>query len=157
MTKKYFDSCVPTPGADAENNPLKPLVDALYDTYNEAMGQVDFTAAAAAVQELASRVNLYVEESAPWNLAKSEETQEQLRSVIYNSLEAIRVIALYMAPFMPRTSAEVFKRLDLGDITAITDIKEQSQWGLLPSGNTVTIGDPLYPRLDADAITLEIE
>ena len=62
-----------------------------------------------------------------------------------------------MAPFMPRTSAEVFKRLDLGDITAITDIKEQSQWGLLPSGNTVTIGDPLYPRLDADAITLEIE
>ena len=157
MTKKYFDSCVPTPGADAQNNPLKPLVDVLYDTYNEAMGQVDFTAAAAAVQELASRVNLYVEESAPWNLAKSEETQEQLRSVIYNSLEAIRVIALYMAPFMPRTSAEVFKRLDLGDITAITNIKEQSQWGLLPSGNTVTIGDPLYPRLDADAITLEIE
>lgn len=157
MTKKYFNSHVPVPGADASNNPLRPLVDALYDTYNEAMSQVDFTAATAAVQELASRVNLYVEESAPWNLAKSEETEEQLRSVIYNSLEAIRVIALYMAPFMPRTSAEVFKRLDLGDITATTDIKEQTQWGLLSSGNTVTIGDPLYPRLDADAITLEIE
>ena len=119
------------------------------------MAQVDFTGAAAAVQELASRVNLYVEESTPWNLAKNEETQGDLAAVIYNALEAIRIIALYMAPFMPNTSNEVFSRLSLGDITAVTDIEAATKWGQLPAGNVVTIGEPLFPRLNMDEIQVE--
>ena len=121
------------------------------------MTEVDFTGAAAAVQKLASRVNLYVEDSAPWNLAKSEETADELAAVIYNALEAIRIIALFMAPFMPNTSAEVYRRLGLGDIFAITDIEGASAWGQLQAGSTVTVGDPLYPRLDVDAIDLSLE
>ena len=109
------------------------------------------------MQKLASRVNLYVEESAPWNLAKNEETADQLAAVIYNALEAIRIIALYMAPFMPNTSAEVFRRLSLGDITATVDIEEATAWGQLPAGNAVEVGDPLFPRLDMDAIDLSME
>ena len=87
---------------------------------------------------MASRVNLYVEDSAPWNLAKSEETADELAAVIYNALEAIRIIALYMAPFMPNTSAEVFNRLGLGDIFAITDIEAASVWGQLEAGSAVS-------------------
>ena len=102
-------------------------------------------------------MNLYVEESAPWNLAKSEETADQLAAVIYNALEAIRIIALYLAPFMPNTSAEVFRRLSLGDVTAVTDIEAATAWGQLPAGNAVETGDPLFPRLDADAIDLDME
>ena len=120
------------------------------------MAEVDFTGAAAAVQKLASRVNLYVEDSAPWNLAKSEETADELAAVIYNALEAIRIIALYMAPFMPNTSAEVFKRLGLGDIAEMTDIEAATKWGQLEAGSSVTVGDPLYPRLDVDAIDLSL-
>ena len=115
------------------------------------------TRAAAAVQKLASRVNLYVEESAPWNLAKSEETAGELAEVIYNALEAIRIIALYMAPLMPNTSAEVFRRLSLGSVTDVTDIEAATAWGQLPAGNAVEIGDPLFPRLDTDAIDLSME
>ena len=121
------------------------------------MTNVDFSGAAAAVQKLAGRVNLYVEESAPWNLAKSEETADELAAVIYNSLEAIRIIALYMAPFMPNTSVEVFNRMSLGNVFDITDIKAASKWGQLASGLEITIGDPLYPRLDVDAIDFSIE
>ena len=109
------------------------------------------------MQKLASRVNLYVEESAPWNLAKSEETAGELAEVIYNALEAIRIIALYMAPFMPNTSAEVFRRLSLGSVTDVTDIEAATAWGQLPAGNAVEIGDPLFPRLDTDAIDLSME
>ena len=70
-----------------------------------------------AVQKLASRVNLYVEESAPWNLGEeASDAAGELAEVIYNALEAIRIIALYMAPFMPNTSAEVFRRLGLGEV-----------------------------------------
>ncbi len=156
MTKKYFNSQVPEAPQGAEENPLKEIVDTLYEEYDKCMTNVDFSGAAAAVQKLAKRVNLYVEESAPWNLAKSEETQNQLKAVIYNSLEAIRVIALYMAPFMPNTSKEVYCRLSLGDVTAITNIESETKWGQLPSGNEVTTGDPLFPRLDVEAINLNI-
>lgn len=156
MTKKYFGSLVPEVPAGAENNPLKEIADTLYKEYDACMTDVDFSGAAAAVQKLAGRVNLYVEESAPWNLAKSEETADELAAVIYNALEAIRIIALFMAPFMPNTSAEVYKRLGLGDITSITDIEHESAWGQLPAGSQITVGDPLYPRLDVDAIDLSL-
>ena len=78
-------------------------------------------------------------------------------SVIYNALEAIRIVALYMAPLMPNTSAEVFRRLSLGDIAAVKDIEAATAWGQLPAGNHVEIGDPLFPRLDLDVVDLSME
>lgn len=159
MTKKYFDGQVPVAPLELEgvDNPLKAVADELYAEYDACMGQVDFTGAAAAVQKLANAANLYVEQAAPWTLAKDEAKADELAYVMYNLLEAIRIIALYMAPFMPNTSAEVFKRLSLGNITEVDDIEAVSQWGQLPAGNAVEIGDPLFPRLDMDAIALEVE
>ena len=157
MTKKYFSGSVPAAPAGAENNPLREIADTLYKEYDACMTDVDFTGAAAAVQKLAGRVNLYVEDSAPRNLAKSEETADELAAVIYNALEAIRIIALYMAPFMPNTSAEVYKRLGLGDISEMEDIESASVWGQLKAGSSVTVGDPLYPRLDVDSIDLSLD
>ena len=157
MTKKYFDGRVPEVPADAAErvaNPMRPMVEALYAEYDPLLGAVDFTGAVAAVQRLAGRVNLYVEESAPWNLAKSEDTRGDLAAVIYNALEAIRVIALYMAPFMPNTSGEVFRRLGLGAVTDVVDIEAATAWGQLPAGNAVEVGEPLFPRL-AEVPTLE--
>ncbi len=154
MTKKYFDRKVPAVSADTAENPLASLAAALYGKYDERMQAIDFTGAAAAVQELASAVNHYVEDCAPWNLAKDEARAGELAAVIYNALEAIRIIALFMAPFMPNTSAEVYRRLGLGDIDVVTDIEDASRWGQLPVGNLVEIGDPLFPRLDVDAISL---
>jgi methionyl-tRNA synthetase len=157
MTGKYFEGKVPQPSGASAANPLRQMSDALYAEYDACMGRIDFSGAAAAVQKLAGRVNLYVEESAPWNLAKNEETLGQLADVIYNSLEACRIIALYLAPFMPATSAEVFRRLSLDDVAAIDDIASASAWGGLPVGNAVEKGDPLFPRLDAEAIDLHLE
>ncbi len=160
MTKKYFGSKVPAAPADAaatKDNPLRSMADALYVEYDGAMALVDFTKAIGAVQALAARVNLYVEESAPWNLAKDEAKAGELAAVIYNSLEAIRIIAAYLAPFMPNTSAEVFRRLGLSDVFAIDDIAAACAWGGLPAGNAVEIGDPLFPRLDVDAIDMDME
>ena len=150
MTKKYFNGQVPQACADAGENPLRPLAEALYEKYDAAMADVDFTAAAAAVQELAARANRYIEETEPFKLAKDPDKQQELASVMYNLLEAIRVIALYMAPFAPNTSAEVFRRLGLRDIQDVHDIKAASAWGQLPAGNAIEVGDPLFPRLDVD-------
>jgi len=70
--------------------------------------------------------------------------------VLYNALEAVRIAALYCFPAMPRTSTEVWERLGLGEIGAITDISAEAVWGKLPSGNEVIKGDPLFPRIYED-------
>ena len=59
------------------------------------------------------------------------------------------------APFMPNTSAEVFRRLSLGDIFDITDAEKATGWGQMPAGNAVVKGDALFPRLDIDEISLK--
>ena len=152
MTKKYFDAQVPAPPASATDNPLRPLAEKLYAAYDEALALADFTAAAQAVQGLAHRANEYMEESAPWALAKDPARADELAAVIYNALEAIRIIALFMQPFAPNTSTAVWHRLGLGDISAVDDIEAAAAWGQLPAGNAVEVGDPLFPRLDADKI-----
>lgn len=123
MTKKYFDSKVPEADVNVDN-PMREIVDKIYDKYDKAMELVDFTTATKAALELAERVNLYVEETEPWNLAKSDETKDKLADVIYNMLESIRIIALFMAPFMPISSNNVYKALGLGDINDVEDIKD---------------------------------
>ena len=85
--------------------------------------------------ELLHRANLYVEESAPWNLAKSEETQGDLAFVLYNALEVCRIAALLLAPFMPNTSTELWRRLGLEDPCAVDNAAELALWGGLPAGN----------------------
>ncbi|MBQ9691401.1 MAG: methionine--tRNA ligase, partial [Eggerthellaceae bacterium] len=156
MVNKYFDGVVPAV-SDVfmqQQNPLKEISESLYEKFNAYMEDLNYTDAAAAVQALATAANHYVEESAPWNLAKSEETQDELAYVLYNVLEACRIMALYFAPFMPQTSEEVFTRLSLDSLWGVDNIKEETQWGRLPHGNTVHTGDPLFPRLDVENISL---
>ncbi len=152
MTKKYFDAQVPVLPQHAPDNPLEPIAKELYARYDEALARVDFTAAAEAVQKLAHRANEYMEQSAPWALAKDPARADELAAVIYNALEAIRIIALFMEPFMPNTSAEVWRRLGLADIASVTDVEAAAAWGQLPAGNMVEVGDPLFPRLDVEKI-----
>ena len=104
---------------------------------------------------MAHRANAYIDETEPFRMAKDPARREELAQVMYNLLEAIRIIALYFAAFMPNTSAEVYRRLGLGDITAVDDIRAAASWGQLPFGNRVEKGEPLFPRLDEKAITLE--
>ncbi len=152
MTQKYFDGIVPAPPADAADNPLRPISEDLYAEYDEALAAVDFTAAAQAVQKLAHRANEYMEQSAPWTLAKDPARADELAAVIYNALEAIRIIALFMQPFMPSTSADVWRRIGAGDLAAVDGIEAAAAWGGLAPGSAVEVGEPLFPRLDADKV-----
>ena len=158
MNSKYFDGVVPAVPeqmrALVEKNPLQEIAAALYAEYDACMGKVDFTGAVEAVQKLAHRANLYIDETEPFRMAKDPEKRDELAAVMYNLLEAIRIIALYMAPFMPHTSAEVYKRLGLGEITDVHDIMAATAWGQLPAGNVVEKGEALFPRLDEAEISL---
>lgn len=156
MCGKYFDGKVPVAPPEAQDNPLAAIAQDLFATFDTCMDNVDFTGAVAAVQNLAGTANHYVEDSAPWNLAKDPSKADDLAAVIYNVLEACRLIALYLYPFMPTTSTEAYARLGL-DLSSVNDLEAASAWGGLPAGNAVEVGEPLFPRLDVDAIDLNLE
>lgn len=155
MVGKYFDGAVPDPAAaplltqsDAD---LREVALRLPELYEQRMAALDYAGALEATWDLVKAANRYIEDSAPWNLAKSEETLPRLAAVIYNALECVRIAALFCAPVMPRTSAEVWRRMGLDDITAVTDLAERASWGRLPVGNAVEKGEPLFPRIVEDA------
>ncbi|MDR1014320.1 MAG: methionine--tRNA ligase [Coriobacteriales bacterium] len=166
MTSKYTGGVVPdlwektvTALTRERGNPLAELAEGLYERYARAMNAIDYSGALAAVMELCDRANLYVEESAPWNLAKAAAAEaggadaaDRLAFVLYNLLESIRIMALCFAPVMPASSAEVFRRLGLGEVSCVDDLEGALRWGGLPAGNRVTVGEPLFPRLKEDEL-----
>ena len=155
MTNKYFDGVVPQ-GSEDVDNPMREIADKLYAKYDEVMERVDFTGATQAALELAQRVNLYVEETEPWNLAKNEDKSE-LGAVIYNMLESIRITSLFMEPFMPVSSQKVYEALGQGNVEELTDIEAASKWGQLKPGTKVELTDALFPRLKEDEVNFDID
>ncbi len=153
MTEKYLGGLAPTSprGLSTEaDDTLRSLALSLPDKYESAMAALDFGAALEATWDLIKEANRYIETVAPWNLAKTEETADRLATVLYNTLESVRIAALFCAPVMPETSAEVWRRLSLGDIHQVTDIVSAARWGQLPGGNRVFKGEPLFPRIYED-------
>ena len=156
MVGKYCGGVVPEVGApgageggDGEGeNPLRAIADGLYPRWHEAFAHIDFAGATGAVMELLHRANLYVETAAPWNLAKDPARADELAAVLYNALETCRIAALYLAPFMPSTSAELLARMGLPAPQECRDIEAACAWGGLPAGNAVEKGEPLFPRLE---------
>lgn len=155
MTSKYFDCLVPKGEDDNSDNPLKEIADMLFEKYDSCMQKVDFSGALEAVMELAHRANLYIEQSEPWNLAKSEDKADELKSVIYNTLESVRIIALYLSPFCPETSKLASEMIGSKNPCETVNLEEECKWGKLKAGQKVTVGSPLFMRLDESKIEIE--
>lgn len=162
MVGKYCDGLVPQPEAEgeaaddadtadagqmADDAEMRELAAGLFRRYDACMRELDYAGALEATWDLVKRTNRYIEDSAPWNLAKSPETEARLRTVLYTALEAVRIVALFTTPVMPVTSASVFERLGLGDPLAVTDLEAASVWGGLPVGNPVVKGEALFQRI----------
>ena len=131
---------------------MAAMVEKCAAEYRQKMESVDFSGAVDAALELAHRANLYVEESEPWTLAKDEAKAQDLADVIYNCLETIRLVATMLAPFCTRTSAEACRRIGAEDPDTLTNLKDALVWGKLEAGNSVEVGNALFPRLDEEKI-----
>ncbi|MFA5844618.1 MAG: methionine--tRNA ligase [Coriobacteriia bacterium] len=149
MTEKYLDGVTPEPATPetGDDEELVAIAAALPGRYGAAMEDLDYAGALEAVWDLVKRTNRYIEDCAPWNLAKEEETLPRLRAVLAHALEAVRIAALFTEPVMPSASAEVWRRLGLSDVTAVRDLDSAAAWGGLPAGLRVTKGESLFPRI----------
>ena len=153
MTNKYFDGKVNKPAAlDALG---QELADACTDTirkYYEQMNTWHNADAAETVMNLAKRCNKYIDETAPWALAKDEANREQLEGVLYNLLDCIRVLGILLTPFMPETGAAIHAQLQVD--AAVTDM-DAAKYGAA-DGYAVGTPSPLFARIDADKMLAEI-
>ena len=148
MAQKYFGERLPAvQTADEEKDAeLIAMVSSLRDKYEEQMEKYAFQNALAEVFKVISRANKYIDENAPWVLAKSEDSKPRLAKVLYNLLETIRVCGGLLKPFMPDTAAEIARRL--GD--ARTDWDSLTGFGVLPADVATVAGPALFPRIDVE-------
>jgi methionyl-tRNA synthetase len=149
MLGKYFKGTLPQSGAADE------IDQAFIDRFPAALENVDklleemaFNKALMAIWELISAGNKYIDETAPWALAKDPQQQQRLATVMYNLHEAIRLIALLVAPFMPETGEKILGIL--GCDSSNVNLAGQDQWGGLQPGSQIEKATPLFPRIETE-------
>ena len=155
MAQKYFGGMLPAEQVadDALDANLIEMVSGLRDRYEAQMEKYAFQNALSEVFNVISRANKYIDENAPWVLARDEANKPRLARVLYNLLETIRICGALLLPFMPATSAEIMKRIGADRY----DWDSLNQYGLLPATATVTDGPNLFPRVDMDKALTELE
>ena len=148
MAQKYFGEKLPEQQqVNIEmDKELVEMVCGLRDIYEEQMEKYAFQNALAEVFKVISRANKYIDENAPWVLAKDEANHPRLAKVLYNLLETVRICAGLLAPFMPDTAAEIANRL--GGVTMDWDSLEN--FGVLPVQVATVNGPALFPRIDVE-------
>ncbi len=144
MVTKYNNGQVPEPSGEAAKFPEQ--VQQLGIDTGTALAAVDLTVCLEKIWQFVRSLNKYVEDSAPWKLAKDEANRELLNTVLYNLVEGLRISSLLLHPFMPETTIEILRRLgqphDAGDLAL-----ENAEWGRTGPGSKVETADPLFPRL----------
>ena len=155
MAQKYFGDCLPAQQAeDAEKDgELLAMVSSLRDKYEEQMEKYAFQNALNEIFKVISRANKYIDENAPWVLAKDEAQKPRLARVLYNLLETVRICAGLLQPFMPDTAAEIGKRLGGADLSW----DSLNAFGTLPREAVTVAGPALFPRIDMEKELAELE
>ena len=148
MVHKYFGGQLPCDRrAEAIDDELLELVRALPEKYRAEMDRYAFQNALMEIFKVISRANKYIDENAPWVLAKDLPANgARLATVLYNLLETVRICGGLLAPVMPETSQEILRRLG----GAAGDWQSLTQFGLLPQDAAVEQGPALFPRIDLD-------
>jgi len=148
MAQKYFGEKLPAQQTadDQMDAELLAMAEGLRDKYEAQMEVYAFQNALAEVFKVISRANKYIDENAPWVLAKSEENKPRLAKVLYNLLETVRICAGLLTPFMPDTAKEIAVRLG----GAAMDWDSLAKFGLLPAEVATVAGPALFPRIDME-------
>lgn len=159
MIEKYYDGVIPSPGV---SEPLdREIVDSAHNVVQNVSRLVDSLQLNEALIELwkhIGRTNKYIDETEPWNLAKSDEGKRRLATVLHNLGESLRITALLVYPFMPSTGEAIWKQLGLEHDLTSEKLDDAAIWGKLRSGARIYRGEALFPRIETvKGDTTEVE
>ncbi len=154
MINKYFDGVLPcNDKAEALDDEFKADILSALPVMEKAFVDFRIADAVEAVINSAKRSNKYIDETAPWALAKDEANKERLSTVLYNLLEAIRIIAVELSPFMPDTSKAILSQINCDE----SSYESILSFGAAKTGVKVSAPTPLFNRIDAPVMLAEIE
>lgn len=153
MIGKYFDGKIPSAGAEQPfDRELRETAMAVPVKIEENLSALAFTKYLHDTWSLVTRANRYVEENAPWTLAKKND-RERLGTVLYNLSEALRLIGLYLYPVMPSTSRKIWNAIGINKRISACRLEEEQGWGGLKTGIAIQPGAQLFPRIDTNKRT----
>ena len=155
MAEKYFGGTLP---AERENSDadcdLKTMASTLRDRYETEMEHFQFQNALEQIFKTIQRANKYIDENAPWTLAKDQGNRARLATVMYNLLETIRICAVLLTPFIPDSAEKIFDQI--GACPCCRTWEKANVWGSLRPDVTVHKGEALFPRIDAEKALAEL-
>jgi methionyl-tRNA synthetase len=169
MIHKYFGGVVPAPdipeakrllakraGVDSDAQELASSLELVRDQFVRGVEEFAFHRALEAAWGMIARVDKFISEAKPWELAKSEEQRETLGAVLYRSAETLRWLAVLLYPVMPESSGAIWRQLGLEGDPKTFDPAEL-RWGGLSAGERVGEVAPLFPRIDKAKTMAEIQ
>ena len=156
MVEKYFGGTLPTERQEGEpDTELRTMASTLRDRYEAEMERFQFQNALEQVFKTIQRANKYIDENAPWALAKDPANRVRLATVMYHLLETIRICATLLTPFMPESTGKIFDQI--GACEGCRTWEKANVWGSLRPDATVHKGEALFPRIDAEKALAELE
>ena len=148
MIEKYFDGVVPAPAEYTElDHKLIEQAQGLWVNVEKSMNALQFSNALTEIWKLIGECNRYIDLTTPWVLAKNEADRPRLGTVLYVLLECARIVAVLIAPTMPRTPERIFAQIGVTDETLKTWASVKVFGGVVP-GSKVHKGEALFPRID---------
>ncbi len=148
MVEKYCDGVLPAANEKTDfDDDLIAIAESINAEVDSRMDNLDFSNALEAIWKLIRRTNKYIDETAPWVLAKDVADKPKLDTVLYNLTESIRIVSILIQPFMHHTADKIWAQIGIeaGELTAWEASKE---FGQMPVGSKLNKGEALFPRID---------
>ena len=151
MIGRFYKGEIPSPGEKADvDDELIQLAQNTAANFEKYMEQLEINTALKEVWSLVSRSNKYIDETAPWALAKDPAKRARLDTVMYNLAEVLRIVAILISPFIPLTAPKIWTQLGITDNFSDMRLTDAQQWGRLAAGTVVTKPEPIFPRIEED-------
>ena len=156
MIEKYFGGTLPRRDvAEPVDDELKAMAGALRGRYETQMEKFQFQNGLEEIFRVIARANKYIDETAPWVLAKDEANRDRLATVMYNLLETVRICTVLLTPFMPESCEKIFSRIGAAENGRTWD--SAAVFGVLGDNTVVHKGEAIFPRIGAEKELAELE
>ena len=161
MMKKYFNGTIPTPATPGdEDSALESKAREVVDEVRKLYDELAFNKILQKIWELVDTTNQYIDKTGPWNLAKTDEGKERLKTVMYNAAESLRILGVLLFPFMPKSCESLMLQLGVEKTIEEQGMRSLDKWGSLSSDTKTQKAKQLFPRIEdkqAAKILAELE
>lgn len=153
MYKKYFDGVI-TAGTtrDTFDDEIENLWNETLNEVTEQMNIVQFSKSLEAIWKFISRLNKYIDETAPWTLAKDTDKKDRLAVVMNHLVNGLYKTAVMIYPYMPAAAQKIWNQLGIDKLVRDAKVADITGWNLLPVGHILGNAEPIFPRLDLEAL-----